>query len=105
MKGIICEVTWPKLRKTLEKSDCTFAGLVKVAELTESRNLLEWGDPVMTKYIADVSQGTAPSGQWGLRPGITLKPLGWRFQTIAPRRLTMLAGLMPPAINAGRWAI
>jgi hypothetical protein len=59
-QGINWEVTGPKLRKTLEKPDCTFAGLVKVAELTESRHLLKREDPIMTKYITDVSQGTAP---------------------------------------------
>jgi hypothetical protein len=54
------EVTGPKLRKSLEKPGCTFAELVKVAELTESRNLLKRDDPVMTKYISDVSEGSNP---------------------------------------------
>jgi hypothetical protein len=60
VKGINCEVTGPKLRKAQEKPGCTFAELVKTAELTESRYLLKRDDPVMTKYISDVSDGSNP---------------------------------------------
>jgi hypothetical protein len=60
VKGINCEVTGPKLRKVQERPGCTFAELVKTAELTESRYLLKRDDPVMTKYISDVSDGSNP---------------------------------------------
>jgi hypothetical protein len=60
VKGINREVTGPKLRKAQEKPGCTFAELVKTAELTESRYLLKQDDPVMTKYISDVSDGSNP---------------------------------------------
>jgi hypothetical protein len=60
VKGINCEVTGPKLRKAQEKPGCTFAELVKTAELTESRYLFKRDDPVMTKYISDVSDGSNP---------------------------------------------
>jgi hypothetical protein len=70
VKGINCEVTGPKLRKPQEKAGCTFLELIKVAELTESRNLLRRDDPVMTKYIFDVADGSNPvrtkgRGSWG----------------------------------------
>jgi hypothetical protein len=32
----------------------------QVAEFTKSRNLLKCNDPVMTKYISDVSKGSNP---------------------------------------------
>jgi hypothetical protein len=68
VKGINCEVTGPKLRKAQEKPGCTFAELVKVAELTESRNLLRRDDPVMTKYISDVANGSNPVRTMGTEP-------------------------------------
>jgi hypothetical protein len=68
VKEINCEVTGPKLRKAQEKPGCTFAELVKVAELTESRNLLCRDDPVMTKYISDVADGSNPVRTMGTEP-------------------------------------
>jgi hypothetical protein len=104
VKGINCEVTGPKLRKTLEKLDCTFVSLVKVAELMESRNLLKWEDPVMTKYITDVCQVTAPSERWGRGPLITPKLPEWKSPTLTPCRPTAPVGLKPLVTNADRWA-
>jgi hypothetical protein len=92
-KGINCEVTGPKLRKALKKPDCTFSRLVKVAELTESRNLLKREDPVITKYISDVSQGTAPVSAMGMEAGEG--PQGPRME---------VSNHGPPASDNGRWA-
>jgi hypothetical protein len=39
--------------------------LVRIAELTESKNLLKRDDPVMTKYISDVSKGSNPARSVG----------------------------------------
>jgi hypothetical protein len=77
VKGINCEVTEPKLRKAQEKADCTFAELVKTAELTENRYLLKRDDPVMTKYKSDVSDGSNPvwTMAWVLRETTPLLPV------------------------------
>lgn len=84
VKSINYEITGPKLHKTLEKPDCIFAGLVKVVELTKSPNLLKLENPVMTKYIADMSQESALVQAVGQEMGDTARIPEWRFPTMTP---------------------